>query len=70
MHVDSDASLQALARSYHTPLYVFDEATIRARCAELKSAITYTNHRIRYACKALTLQARSEEHTSELQSPA
>lgn len=57
MHVDSDASLQALARTYHTPLYVFDEATIRARCAELKSAITYPNHRIRYACKALTLQA-------------
>jgi diaminopimelate decarboxylase len=57
MHVDSDASLQALAQTYHTPLYVFDEATIRARCAELKSAITYPNHRIRYACKALTLQA-------------
>jgi diaminopimelate decarboxylase len=57
MHIDSDASLQALARTYHTPLYVFDEATIRARCTELKSAISYPNHRIRYACKALTLQA-------------
>ncbi len=46
-----------LADHYHTALYVFDEATIRRRCGELKAAITYPNHRIRYACKALTLQA-------------
>jgi len=57
MQIDRDASLLELARTYHTPLYVFDEATIRARCAELKAAISYPNHRIRYACKALTLQA-------------
>ncbi|MBY0325258.1 MAG: diaminopimelate decarboxylase [Reyranella sp.] len=53
----SDARLLELAARYHTPLYIFDEATIRARCQELKSCITYPNHRIRYACKALTLQA-------------
>src|SRR5262245_45868018 len=53
----SDARLLELAARYHTPLYIFDEPTIRARCQELKSCITYPNHRIRYACKALTLQA-------------
>ena len=53
----SDATLLELAKRYHTPLYIFDEATIRARCQELKGAITYPNHRVRYACKALTLQA-------------
>lgn len=57
MQFTDDASLLDLAHTYHTPLYVFDEATIRARCADLKAAITYPNHRIRYACKALTLQA-------------
>jgi len=46
-----------LADTYHTPLYVFEEAVIRARCRELKSAISYPQTVIRYACKALTLQA-------------
>ena len=36
---------------------LFDEQTIRDRCNELKSAITYGHCKIRYACKALTLQA-------------
>ena len=53
----SDATFLELARRYHTPLYIFDEKTIRARCQELKAAITYPDHRVRYACKALTLQA-------------
>lgn len=57
MPLPDDAALLALADQYHTPLYVFDEATIRARCAELKAAIAYPDVRIRYACKALTLQA-------------
>ncbi|HET6605855.1 MAG TPA: diaminopimelate decarboxylase [Rhodopila sp.] len=57
MRFDDDAALLELARTYHTPLYVFDEATIRAKCAALKAAMTYRNYRIRYACKALTLQA-------------
>lgn len=47
----------SLVRKYHTPLYVFDEATIRRQCRELKAAIPYQNKVIRYACKALTLQA-------------
>jgi diaminopimelate decarboxylase len=53
----SDAQLLELARDYHTPLYLFDEQTIRDRCRELGSAITYENFKVRYACKALTLQA-------------
>ncbi|MFA4994645.1 MAG: diaminopimelate decarboxylase [Bdellovibrionales bacterium] len=53
----SDSDLVKLAAEYHTPLYIFDEKTIRQRCNELKQAITYKNHHIRYACKALTLQA-------------
>ena len=53
----SDTQLLGAAREYHTPLYLFDEQTIRDRCNELKSAITYEHCKIRYACKALTLQA-------------
>ncbi len=52
-----DERLLELADSYHTPLYVFEEAVIRSRCQELKAAITYPKTVIRYACKALTLQA-------------
>lgn len=46
-----------LANHYHTPLYVFFESVVRQRCQELQSAIRYANSTIRYACKALTLQA-------------
>jgi diaminopimelate decarboxylase len=53
----SDARLRDAALEYHTPLYLFDEQTIRDRCNELKSAITYERCKVRYACKALTLQA-------------
>jgi diaminopimelate decarboxylase len=53
----SDSDLIKLVAEYHTPLYLFDEKTIRQRCNDLKQAITYKNYHIRYACKALTLQA-------------
>lgn len=53
----SDVRLLELADKYHTPLYLFEESVIRDRCRQLKAAITYPNSRIRYACKALTLQA-------------
>lgn len=53
----SDTRFLGAAREYHTPLYLFDEQIIRDRCNELKSAITYEHCKIRYACKALTLQA-------------
>ena len=52
----SGARILEVANEYHTPLYLFDEQTIRDRCNELKSAITYEHCKIRYACKALTLQ--------------
>ena len=53
----SDRRLLELADQFNTPLYVFEELVIRDRCRQLKSAITYPNAKIRYACKALTLQA-------------
>ena len=49
--------VRSLAARYHTPLYVFVEDTIRQRCRELRAAISYSNTRIRYACKALTIGA-------------
>jgi diaminopimelate decarboxylase len=49
--------VRELASRFHTPLYVFFESIVRQRCQELKAAITYPNRTIRYACKALTLQA-------------
>jgi diaminopimelate decarboxylase len=52
-----DEKLVALADTYHTPLYVFEEAVIRNKCRELKTAIAYPRTVIRYACKALTLLA-------------
>ena len=52
-----DDRLLSLADTYHTPLYIFEESVVRDRCRELKAVLTYPNTRIRYACKALTLQA-------------
>lgn len=53
-----DANLyRSLTAEHGTPYYLFDEATIRQRCRDLKAAIPYKNTAIRYACKALTLQA-------------
>ena len=51
------AQMREFANRFHTPLYVFFESIVRQRCMELKAAISYPNHTIRYACKALTLQA-------------
>lgn len=49
--------VRELAARYHSPLYVFFESIVRARCAELRAALSYPNSVIRYACKALTLRA-------------
>ena len=54
MGILEDDDLFRVASLYHTPLYIFYEQTIRERCGELKRCITYRNHKIRYACKALT----------------
>jgi diaminopimelate decarboxylase len=52
-----DAVIRRLLEKYHSPLYVFDESSIRRKCQEIKQAIPYERLRIRYACKALSLQA-------------
>ncbi len=52
-----DERLIKMADSYETPLYVFEEAVIRSKCRELMEAITYPQTIIRYACKALSLNA-------------
>jgi len=52
-----DADVRAFARKYHTPLYVFREALVRERCADVRAAVRYPHTRFRYACKALTLGA-------------
>ena len=49
--------VRSLAKKFHTPLYVFEEAVIRKRCRDLKAAVSYPHTVIRYACKALTLRA-------------
>jgi diaminopimelate decarboxylase len=48
-----------LAATYGTPLYIFDEATIRAKCSEYRREFgqRYANTLAIYACKAFTSQA-------------
>ena len=48
-----------LARKYGTPLYVFDENTLRTRCREFKAAFTrrYPNTLVTYASKAFLNRA-------------
>jgi diaminopimelate decarboxylase len=55
-NLDDDV-VRTLTAKYDTPLYVFQEAVIRDRCRDLREALPYTHTRIRYACKALTLDA-------------
>jgi diaminopimelate decarboxylase len=52
-----DALLLELAQTYQTPLYVFHENSIRRKCQQVRNAVPYPSLRIRYACKALTLNA-------------
>src|ERR1700759_3000674 len=52
----TDEQVIRLAEQYHTALYVFDDATLRRSCENLRSGFSDPNYRIRYACKALTLQ--------------
>ena len=49
----------ALAATYGTPLYIFDEATLRAKCSEYRREFgqRYPNTLAIYACKAFTSQA-------------
>ena len=53
MHIGG-VSLQQLAREYGTPLYVYDEATLRHRAGEIRDifAEAYPKSRVVYAGKA------------------
>jgi diaminopimelate decarboxylase len=44
----------SLVNEFGSPLYVYDEATIRTRAQELAKAVRYPNTLIKYACKANT----------------
>jgi len=48
-----------LAAEFGTPLYVFDELSLRSKCRELKTEFTqrYTDTTVIYACKAFINQA-------------
>jgi len=43
-----------LIEEFKSPLYVYEEDTLRMRARELQEAITYENKMIKYACKANT----------------
>ncbi len=43
-----------LAEEFSTPLYVYEEDTMRTRARELLGAISYGNKEIKFACKANT----------------
>ena len=57
----------SLAQTYGTPLYVFDEAGIRARCAEFRNEFgsRYPDVSVIYACKAFTCLAMLQLITEE-----
>lgn len=43
-----------LIREFGSPLYVYDEQTLRARCREMKNLLNYPNFRVNYSAKANT----------------
>ena len=49
----------ALAKEFGTPLYIFDETTLRGKCSEYRQAFEkrYPNSVISYACKAFLNRA-------------
>lgn len=42
----------ALAKTYKTPLYVYNERILRKRCRDLKEMVTYPNFTVDYSAKA------------------
>lgn len=52
----------ALAAEYGTPLYIFDEATLRAKCAEYRGEFAgrYPHSLVIYACKAFINRALAQ----------
>ncbi len=45
---------QALAETYGTPLYVYNETILRNRCRELTRLVNYNNFKVNYSAKANT----------------
>ncbi|MDO4539501.1 MAG: diaminopimelate decarboxylase [Syntrophomonadaceae bacterium] len=43
-----------LLREFGSPLYVYDEATLRQRCREMKKLVSYPQFRVNYSAKANT----------------
>ncbi|HYG74299.1 MAG TPA: diaminopimelate decarboxylase [Planctomycetota bacterium] len=50
-------SLVSAAKTYGTPVYVYDKATILERCRSLQDAITFPKKKLLYAMKANSNQA-------------
>ena len=52
----------SLAEEFGTPLYIFDEATLRGKCSEYREAFEkrYPNSTISYACKAYINKALAQ----------
>jgi len=45
---------QELVREFGSPLYVYDEKTLRTRCREMKNLMQYPHFRVNYSAKANT----------------
>ena len=50
----SNDRIEQLAQKYGSPLYVYDEETLRKRCREMKSLVDYPYFRPNYSAKANT----------------
>jgi len=48
------AAVHELLKEYGSPLYVYDEETLRKRCREMKNLIKYPRFRVNYSAKANT----------------
>jgi len=57
----------SLAGEFGTPLYVFDEATLRGKCAEYRDGFSqrYPNSLVIYACKAFINRALAQLFNEE-----
>lgn len=48
------ADVHALLNEYGSPLYVYDEETLRSRCREMRNLMKYPHFRVNYSAKANT----------------
>ncbi|MBC7960658.1 MAG: diaminopimelate decarboxylase, partial [Vallitaleaceae bacterium] len=52
IHFYGNASPVELIQKYGSPLYVYNEDILRARCQELKKLVSYPNFSVNYSVKA------------------